>query len=90
MLAFAQSGDRVSAAADTERPMLDVLATVLEPLAPLVPAEERRSMAGLLIHTVVSLLNYAVTSAKDEDTFNSTVAEIKRMIVAYLFAVATG
>ncbi|AHI23465.1 TetR/AcrR family transcriptional regulator [Corynebacterium vitaeruminis] len=77
-------------AADTERPMLDVLATVLEPLAPLVPAEERRSMAGLLIHTVVSLLNYAVTSAKDEDTFNSTVAEIKRMIVAYLFAVATG
>ncbi|WBT08270.1 TetR/AcrR family transcriptional regulator [Corynebacterium sp. SCR221107] len=77
-------------AADTERPMLEMLAEVLKPLAPMVTDDERRAVAGLLVHTVVSLLNYAVNSSADEQAFEATVAEIKRMIIAYLFAVATG
>ena len=37
------------------------------------------------------LLNYAVRDKElDDARFSGTVAEIKRMLVAYLFAVATG
>ncbi len=52
--------------------------------------EQRLEIASLLVHTVSSLLNYAVHDPTSSDeVFESRVAEIKRMIVAYLFAVAT-
>lgn len=74
-------------AAATEREMLEPLADILAPLAPDAPYEQRIELAGFLVHTVVSLLNYAVSGP--EENFDHVVAEIKRMLVAYLFAVAT-
>ncbi|TQE43624.1 TetR/AcrR family transcriptional regulator [Corynebacterium phoceense] len=74
-------------AAATEREMLEPLADILAPLAPDSPYEQRIELAGFLVHTVVSLLNYAVSGP--EENFDHVVAEIKRMLVAYLFAVAT-
>lgn len=76
-------------AAATEGPMLELLAQVLHPLAPNADTALRMSIAGLLVHTVVSLLNYGVASGNSDANFDGTVAEIKRMIVAYLFSVAT-
>lgn len=73
--------------ADTEREMLDLLSGILRPLAPTMDDERRVELAGLLIHTVVSLLNYAVRN-DDPDKFDYAVKEIKRMMVAYLFSVA--
>lgn len=76
-------------AADTEKGMLEMLAEVLRPLALGASDAERHALAGLLVHTVVSLLNYAIME-NTEAEFQLTVAEIKRMIQAYLFAVAAG
>lgn len=75
--------------ADTELKMLEPLAAILEPLAQGMPYEQRIELAGFLVHTVVSLLNYA-THANSTEDFDSVVAETKRMLVAYLFSVATG
>lgn len=75
-------------AADTELQLLKPLATILEPLAPRMGYQQRVELAGFLVHTVVSMLNYAASG--DPDSFDATVMEIKRMLVAYLFAVATG
>lgn len=66
--------------------MLSIIAAVMEPLAPRAPLDMRLGLAGILIHTVTSLLNYGIR--EDEHSFDATVAEIKRMLVAYLFAVA--
>lgn len=74
-------------AAATEREMLEPLAEMLAPLALELSYEDRIDLAGFLVHTVVSLLNYAVSGP--EENFDHVVAEIKRMLVAYLFAVAT-
>lgn len=77
-------------AAATEQPMLDIIGDVMRPLAPRTTPEQRLEIASLLVHTVSSLLNYAVHDPTSSDeVFESRVAEIKRMIVAYLFAVAT-
>ncbi|MFV8382060.1 TetR/AcrR family transcriptional regulator [Corynebacterium hindlerae] len=73
-------------AAATEKEMLSIIAAVMEPLAPRAPLDMRLGLAGILIHTVTSLLNYGIR--EDEHSFDATVAEIKRMLVAYLFAVA--
>ncbi|MEJ5998310.1 TetR/AcrR family transcriptional regulator [Corynebacterium sp. H130] len=73
-------------AAATEQEMLSIIASVMEPLAPNAPLEMRLGLAGILIHTVTSLLNYGIR--EDEYSFEATVVEIKRMLVAYLFAVA--
>ena len=75
--------------ADTERTMLLPLAAILEPLAQEMEYEQRIELARFLVHTVVSLLNYATHADSDED-FDAVVTEIKRMLVAYLFSVATG
>lgn len=78
-------------AAATEQPVLSLLGEVLSPLAPNTDATARRVIAGLLVHTLVSLLNYSVhDESSSEEEFRSTVGEIKRMLLAYLFAVATG
>lgn len=75
-------------AAATERELLEPLAEILKPLAQTMDYENRIELAGLLVHTVVSLLNYGIRNDDDED-FDSVVNEIKRMLVAYLFSVAT-
>lgn len=75
-------------AAHTEQPLLETLAAVLAPLMPQATAEERVELARLLAHTLTSLLNYA-THETSAELFHARVTEIKRMIVAYLFAVAT-
>ena len=79
-------------AAETEREMLQLIATVMKPLAPAAPESKRMELAGILVHTVSSLLNFAVRDegAVSDASFDTTVKEIKRMLVAYLFAVATG
>ncbi|RSZ63201.1 TetR/AcrR family transcriptional regulator [Corynebacterium hylobatis] len=77
-------------AAATEKQMLDIISAVVAPLSPDSGPGERLQLAGLLIHTVSSLLNYAIRDLeRDDETFESIVTEIKRMLVAYLFAVAT-
>ncbi|QGU01441.1 Transcriptional regulator, TetR family [Corynebacterium kalinowskii] len=73
-------------AAATEKEMLSIIAEAMVPLAPHAPLEMRLGLAGILIHTVTSLLNYGIR--EDDYSFEATVAEIKRMLVAYLFAVA--
>ncbi|WP_172820720.1 TetR/AcrR family transcriptional regulator [Corynebacterium glutamicum] len=78
-------------AAATEKEMLEIIAEVMRPLARGAGYEERMSLAGLLVHTVSSLLNYAVRDVNSsEEDFDSIVEEIKRMLISYLFSVATG
>ena len=80
-------------AAATEKEMLEIIAEVMRPLARGASYEERMSLAGLLVHTVSSLLNYAVrdigSGPEYDEAFESIVEEIKRMLVSYLFSVAT-
>ncbi|AGF73300.1 TetR/AcrR family transcriptional regulator [Corynebacterium halotolerans] len=77
-------------AAATERQMLEIISAVVEPLDPRATYQDRMQLAGLLVHTVSSLLNYAIRDCdRDDSQFDSIVGEIKRMLVAYLFAVAT-
>ncbi|GAA4784849.1 TetR/AcrR family transcriptional regulator [Corynebacterium canis] len=77
-------------AAATEQEVLEIIAKVMRPLATTASDAERFALAGIMVHTVSSLLNYAVRDHQlNEPRFRTTVAEIKRMILAYLFAVAT-
>ena len=76
-------------AAATEREMLEPLSEILRPLAQGMTDEQRMELAGLLVHTVVSLLNYAIRS-DDPESIDSVINEIKRMLIAYLFSVAQG
>lgn len=73
-------------AADTERQLLCPLSEILSPLAPSMSDDERIDLAGFLIHSVASQLNYA--TAGDPSDFDAVVVEIKRMLVSYLFAIA--
>ena len=75
-------------AADTELQLLEPLSEILRPLATEHSDAQRIELARFLIHTVVSLLNYAISG--DPDKFNSVVMELKRMLISYLFAVAAG
>lgn len=75
-------------AADTELQLLEPLAEILRPLATEHSDAHRIELARFLIHTVVSLLNYAISG--DPDKFDSVVMELKRMLISYLFAVAAG
>ena len=74
-------------AAETEREMLQLIATVMKPLAPAAPESKRMELAGILVHTVSSLLNFSVRDEGEEGavsdaSFDTTVKEIKRMLVA--------
>lgn len=73
-------------AADTERQLLFPLSEILSPLAPSMSDDEHIDLAGFLIHSVASQLNYA--TAGDPSGFDAVVVEIKRMLVSYLFAIA--
>lgn len=75
-------------AADTELQLLEPLSEILRPLATEHSDAQRIELARFLIHTVVSLLNYAISG--DPDKFDSVVMELKRMLISYLFAVAAG
>lgn len=76
-------------AAATEKEMLEIIADVVAPLAANSTYADRMQLAGLLVHTVSSLLNYGVREMdQSDDRFDSVVTEIKRMLVAYLFSVA--
>ena len=75
-------------AADTELQLLEPLAEILRPLATEHSDAQRIELARFLIHTVVSLLNYAISG--EPDKFDSVVMELKRMLISYLFAVAAG
>ncbi len=72
-------------AAATEAPLLELLGQVIRPLAPQRSDAERGDLARILVHTMTSLLNFAVI---DDARFDTTVREIKRMILAYLFDAA--
>lgn len=72
-------------AAATEQPLLEQLGRVLKPLAPQRSDQERGDLARILVHTMTSLLNFAVA---EDARFDATVREIKRMILAYLFDAA--
>ena len=74
-------------AADTELQLLKPVAEILEPLAQRMTYDERVELAGFLVHTVVSMLNYAASG--EPENFDDVVGEIKRMLIAYLFSVAT-
>src|SRR5699024_10468858 len=76
-------------AAATEREMLEPLSELLRPLAQWMSEAELMELAGSLVHTVVSLLNYAIRS-DDPMTIDRVITEIKRMLIAYLFSVAQG
>ena len=70
-------------------PAVDALhALAAQTPAPIVVQE----LSGLLVHALVSLLNYSISTAErtEEEIFHHTVEEIKRMLIAYLFAVAAG
>lgn len=75
-------------AADTELQLLEPLSEILRPLATEHSDAQRIELARFLIHTVVSLLNYAISG--DPDKFDSVVMELKRMLISYLFAAAAG
>ncbi|MFH0412235.1 TetR/AcrR family transcriptional regulator [Corynebacterium sp. L4756] len=76
-------------AAATEREMLEPLSQILKPLAQGMTDEQRMELAGFLVHTVVSLLNYAIRN-DDSESIDSIIREIKRMLISYLFSVAQG
>lgn len=87
-------------AADTERELLDAISEILRPLTPGQSPEIRHFIAGLLVHTTFSLLNYSVQNPGPESIsptdvgpfalshYDLTVQEVKRMLVSYLLTVA--
>lgn len=78
-------------AAETEQEVIELIAEVLRPLKRGAAEEDRRNLAGFLVHTVSSMLNYAVRELEEhgEAHFDRVVEEVKRMLVAYLFSVAS-
>lgn len=89
-------------AADTEQELLDAISEILRPLTPGQSSEIRHFIAGLLVHTTFSLLNYSVQNPEQEviapeqagpfnlSHYDLTVQEVKRMLVSYLLTVAGG
>lgn len=73
----------------TETELVELIAHVVRTLSGNASEEQRREIAGILVHTVTTLLNYAVRD-NSEEVFGRTVGEMKRMLIAYLFAVAAG
>lgn len=78
-------------AADTERPLIEAICGVLAPLIPSADDRVRRFVAGLLVHTTFSLLNFSVQQgapAMGEGHYELTVQEVKRMLISYLMTLA--
>ena len=67
-----------------EREFADVVNTMLRPLTPRLNRARRDTMAQVLVHVVYSMLNFSV---QDRQTQADAVAELKRLILAYLTVV---
>lgn len=64
-----------------EKTLASQVARMLAPLTPDTPRERRQMMAEVLVHVVYSMLNFSV---QGEQTPQDAVAELKRLMVAYL------
>ncbi|MFD6883344.1 MULTISPECIES: TetR family transcriptional regulator [unclassified Rhodococcus (in: high G+C Gram-positive bacteria)] len=64
-----------------EREFAEQVARMLAPLTPDTPRPRRKLMAEVLVHVVYSMLNFSV---QDDQTHAEAVAELKRIMVAYL------
>lgn len=77
-------------AADTEGELIEAISVVLAPLLPQAEEEVLEFIAGLLVHTTFSLLNFAVQNPAELGPdgvgphYGLTVQEVKRMLIAYL------
>lgn len=64
-----------------EKEFAETVAQMLRPLMPRTPRVRRAMMAQVLVHVVYSMLNFSV---QDGLRHEDTVAELKRLMVAYL------
>ncbi|WP_067654410.1 TetR/AcrR family transcriptional regulator [Nocardia harenae] len=64
-----------------EKEFAEVVSQMLRPLTPRTPRERRTTMAEVLVHVVYSMLNFSV---QDQQSHEEAVAELKRLMVAYL------
>lgn len=64
-----------------EKEFAEVIARMLRPLTPRTSQERRKMMAEVLVHVVYSMLNFSV---QDGQSHADAVAELKRLMVAYL------
>ena len=74
-------------AAVNERELASMVASVLAPLTPSADREHRSFMAEVLVHAAYSMLNFSVRTPRPgtPDLHEATVAELKRMLTAYLW-----
>ena len=84
-------------AAVNEREIARMIASVLAPLMPATEREQRAFMAEILVHVSYSVLNFSVNTGPSsanainaastigENAHDATVAELKRMLTAYLW-----
>jgi AcrR family transcriptional regulator len=64
-----------------EKEFAEIVANWLRPLTPRTPKVRRNLMAQVLVHVVYSMLNFSV---QDGQSHEDAVAELKRLMVAYL------
>nr|WP_031936610.1 TetR family transcriptional regulator [Prescottella defluvii] len=64
-----------------EKALAEQISLMLAPLTPHTPRERRTMMAEVLVHVVYSMLNFSV---QDGQSHSDAVAELKRLMVAYL------
>jgi AcrR family transcriptional regulator len=64
-----------------EKEFAEVVSKMLRPLTPRTPRDRRNMMAEVLVHVVYSMLNFSV---QDNQSHADAVAELKRLMVAYL------
>ncbi|WP_235916267.1 TetR/AcrR family transcriptional regulator [Antrihabitans cavernicola] len=64
-----------------EKEFAEVISRMLRPLTPRTPRDRRKMMAEVLVHVVYSMLNFSV---QDGQSHADAVAELKRLMVAYL------
>nr|WP_221285544.1 TetR family transcriptional regulator [Prescottella equi] len=64
-----------------EKQFAERVTRMLAPLTPHTPRERRTMMAEVLVHVVYSMLNFSV---QDGQSHADAVAELKRLMVAYL------
>ncbi len=64
-----------------EKEFAEIVAGMLRPLSPRTPKKRRTMMAEVLVHVVYSMLNFSV---QDGQSHADAVAELKRLMIAYL------
>lgn len=73
-------------AAVIERELAGEVARILAPLTPGTPRPGRQIIGEVIVHLVYSMLNFSI---RDGQAHNEAVAELKRMLNAYLLAATT-